>query len=128
MHAAMGPRMSTHHLRLLFSSLAALALLPSAGCSSPACTADIRWSVDVYVVDGADKPISDATVTYSVDGGPQRECDHFDVQSNVYGCGQDEAGHIVVTATRGASTKTAEADVEDGECHVAGVDVTITLP
>ncbi|APR85138.1 Hypothetical protein A7982_10487 [Minicystis rosea] len=120
--------MSTHPLRFWFSCSTGLALLPSAGCSSGICTADSRPSVTVYVVDGTKTAISDATVTYSVDGGPQKDCWPFDEGSKAYLCGEEEAGHIVVTATRGASTQTAEVDVVADECHVTTVSATITLP
>lgn len=107
----------------------ALALVPGAGCGGPlqACTEIAVFSVNVTVVDGASAPVSDATLKYTVDGGPEKSCEQEDPTKNAYICGVEEAGHFVITATRGTATKTVEVDVSKDECHVVPEKTTITL-
>jgi hypothetical protein len=114
---------------VLVPCLAALALLPGTGCVvTHACTEEALFSVDVTVVDSAGAPVTDATLKYSVDGGSESDCSHVFQTDNSYSCGVEQAGHFVITATRGAVTQTAAVDVTEGECHVVPVSKTITLP
>src|SRR6185369_15207099 len=72
---ARGDGMNNTSLRLLVPCLAALVLLPGTGCIAPlqACTDEARSSVGVSVVDENHAPVTDATLTYSVDGGPEKD-------------------------------------------------------
>ncbi|APR74708.1 Hypothetical protein A7982_00054 [Minicystis rosea] len=84
--------------------------------------------MDVTIVDGNATGITDAVVKYSVDGGPQKDCERFVAEGSVYSCGTEEAGHFVITASHAGATQTKELDVESDECHVIGVDLTLTFP
>jgi hypothetical protein len=118
--------MKTSLLGLLASILA---LSSGTGCiGSKTCTTEAITSVGVTVVDDTNAPVTDATLVYSVDGKPQKSCEHTDPTSNTYYCAYEEAGHFVITATRGTDTAQAQVDVSEGECHVVPATTTITLP
>ena len=115
-------------LRLSFFLSFVLGLC-SAGCGSGgdemACTTEARSSVTLEVVDTMGNRITDATVTYSVDGGASKNCEPF--PDGTYTCGFEEAGAFSITATRGMDTHTHNLTVTSDECHVIGQNVTITL-
>ncbi|MRG96205.1 hypothetical protein [Polyangium spumosum] len=102
-------------------------LIPLAACSSGevACTLIATVSVTVEVVDGTGAPVTDADLTYTVNGGPSKPCEQ--VFENSYDCGTEEAGDFVITANRDASTKTASVTVTADECHVIGQTLTMTI-
>lgn len=110
-------------------TLAALTLLTS-GCrlEDRICTDEARASVNVIVKDASGAPLNDATVTYSVDGGPSTACDDFGDGS--YACAYEVAGDFVITATGadGASASSDTITVTEDECHVNAQAITITLP
>lgn len=91
------------------------------------CTEIAAASVSVQVVDGSGMPVSEATVTFSVNGGPAQNCETF--MSGSYVCGYEQAGMITITATNGTDTQMQTVTVTktaDG-CHVQGQSITITL-
>lgn len=98
------------------------------GNNGTACTEEARSSVMAKVVDGAGAAVTDAMVTYTVDGGASKTCDSVAMDGN-YVCGYEEAGAFVVTATKGAMTATQNVTIvktADG-CHVEGQSITLTL-
>lgn len=116
-------------LRFLLPALACVALPGlSAGCGDGAftCLTNLVFSVDVAVVDANGVAVTDATLTFTVDGGPSQDC-HAPTGAGTYACGDDQPGHFVITASRGGMTGSGEADVVSGECHVAPVALTIEL-
>jgi hypothetical protein len=115
---------------LVLLSMVALGALGA--CGGVDCTANLATSVSVRVVDANGAAVPDAKVTYSVDGGASETAGCWDVV--VAGCkqwiaGQERTGHFVVRAESADGTKhdEATADVTEGECHVQGKSVTLTL-
>jgi len=111
------------------AALAALALVASIGCIpiEAACTLEARASLTVSVVDDAGGPVDDAVVTAALEGGETKTCES--IGDGGYLCDFFEvAGTFVVTATRGADSDSATADVAEGECHVVTADVELVLP
>jgi hypothetical protein len=107
--------------------LLALALL-SSSCSSDdsvACTADLRPSTRVTVLDSAGAPVLDADVTYRVDGDIERSCTLSGAE--LYICGFEEQGRFVIRALRGDEEGEARVSVRADVCHVVPEDVTLTL-
>lgn len=100
-----------------------LFFLALAACDSEplACDTMAAYSVNVTV----DAPAEDVvSVTYTVDGVEKGECDAM--PDGVWACGIEVAGHFVITATvRGYQPTPKEVDVEQGECHVVPVAITI---
>lgn len=83
-------------------------------------------SVSVTAEDGT--PITDAMVTYSVDGVEMGACEAW--PGGGWVCGFEVPGHFVVTATAvGYEPASAEVDIAmDAQgCHVLGEAVTLTL-
>lgn len=109
------------------AALLALALLSSAcsGDDSVGCTADLRASTRVTVLDGAGEPVLDAEVTYTVDGDIERSCSNR--LEGLYICGLEEQGRFVITALRGDEQGEARVSVRADVCHVVPEDVTLTL-
>lgn len=112
---------------LSFSALSALGC-GEGGDGGTACTEEARSSVTVNVKDGAGAAVTDATVTYTVDGGASKTCESI-LMDGTYVCGYEEEGAFVVTATKGAMTATQNITIgktPDG-CHVEGQTITLTL-
>ena len=108
--------------------VAAIAAGVFSSCSSVNCTAELRSSLVVTVLNGAATEICDATVT-ARDGG-------FLATLHVYGntppCNYDgpyeRRGTYTVTAqANGQSTSMAGIQVTGDQCHVHTRDVTLTL-
>ncbi|MDC0744478.1 hypothetical protein [Polyangium mundeleinium] len=116
-------------MRLLPASLLSLCLISLAACSPSsdevACTTIAAISVTVDVVDSTGAPVTDADLTYTVNGGPSKPCEQ--VVENSYDCGVEESGNFVITATRDMATKSANVTVTADECHVIGQSLTMTL-
>lgn len=114
-------------MRSLLAPVLALCLFPLAACSSDeaACTTLAAVSVTVTVVDSTGAGVTDAELTYTVNGGASKPCEQ--VIENTYDCGVEEAGDFVITATRDMATKTANVTVTSDECHVIGQTLTLTL-
>lgn len=92
------------------------------------CTTEARSSVTVKVVDMAGAIVSDAVVTFTVDGGASTACEQFPGGES-YTCGYELDGEFIITVTKGADTKTQSVTVKneaDG-CHVDSELITITL-
>ncbi|MDI1444093.1 hypothetical protein [Polyangium sp. 6x1] len=114
-------------MRSLLAPFLSLCLIPLAACSSDevACTTIAAVSVTVTVVDSTEAPVTDAELTYTVNGGAAKPCEQ--VVENTYDCGVEESGNFVITATRDAATKTANVTVTADECHVIGQTLTMTI-
>jgi hypothetical protein len=100
-------------------------VLAGTGCVF-GCTTEARTSVSVNVVDANGAPVTDAMVTFSVDGSAPQACTSFD-NSN-FSCGMEQAGHFVIIASAGGATAKRELDVDADACHVEGQSLTIKLP
>ena len=116
--------MTTLNLTLL-----ATAILAISACSETdvACTTEARASTMVTVVDATGASVTDATVTYSVDGAAAQNCD---LLGSVYNCGFEQSGTLTITATRGTTSATKSVVVTrttDGCSHVVTEKVTLTL-
>jgi hypothetical protein len=117
----------------LFAASAA-ALVPACSSSRGVCTLELATSVTITVVDEAGAAQGDAKVTFSVNGGPERQAVCLPGQGAEAGCdlwtaGEEESGDFKIKATSGDGQKHAEASVtvEDDGCHVIGEKVTMTL-
>lgn len=100
-----------------------------AGChEEQLCTTEAEPSVVVTVVDAKLAPVTDAAVSYRVDGGAEEPCDDYSSSGNVYDCGWEQPGSFVITAERGGVKRTSAVEVEKGECHVVTAKVTVTFP
>lgn len=120
-------------LRLVLPCLM-LASLGLAGCGSDGiggpnqtCTLEARSSLTVKVVDGMGAAVSDATLTFSVDGGAAQNCENF--MDGSYVCGFEIDGTFVVTATKGMATQmqTVVVKLTENGCHVDSQSITMTL-
>ncbi len=112
-------------------ALVGLSSLGVLGCGTedPAgCTMEARSSVTVKVVDGMGAPVTDAMLTFSVDGGAAENCDNLNMDGS-YTCGYERSGAITVTATKGADMKSQTVTImkTDDGCHVVGQSITLTL-
>jgi hypothetical protein len=115
--------------------LVVISSLGFAGCGSDgvgpggdgACTTEARSSVTVKVVDGSGAPVTDASVTFSVDGAAAQACEGFPDGS--YACGFEVDGEFIIGVSKGGENKLQMVTVgmtPDG-CHVDGKTITITL-
>ena len=125
--------MKTHLGFMLVSATISSAILTGCGFDSiggpgDSCTLEARSSVTVKVVDSAGVVISDAMVTFSVDGGGPQACEVFP-DGQGYVCGYEVDGNFTITATKGMDTKTAMVTVKmtADVCHVESQSLTITL-
>ncbi len=102
------------------------ALLAACDGGEPlACDTMAAYSTTVTVVDADGAEIPDLTVTYAVDGVEVGACDTF---GGTWSCGIEVAGHFAITAgAAGFADQTVEVDVAEGECHVVGELVELTL-
>lgn len=100
------------------------------GCGSlgeHACTAELRWSVLVRVLDESGTAVTGARVTFSVAGGAVQDCQAL---SDSYVCGGEQAGHFAVAADKmGYDQAQGSVTVEltDDGCHVAGKQLVLQL-
>lgn len=111
--------MSKHALLLALTLLAT-----SCGDDPVACTADLRPSVRVTVLDVVGEPVLDAELTYRVDGDIERSCE---LSIDRYICGYEEEGRFVITAVRGDEQGEARVSVRADACHVVTEDIDMTL-
>jgi len=113
-------------------AVVALAAALGASACAVSCTPVSIASVVVTVQDSTGALVTDATVTYQVDGGSEKAARCLDVEDA--GCskwvaGWEESGAFVVVATSGDGSKRAEETltVSKDECHVQTEQVTLTL-
>ena len=93
------------------------------------CTADLRTSVVLTVVDNANAPLAGATVSYQVDGGAGSSlvCD-FPGATGVCGLGQEIAGAFsIVVSKAGYTSASGSVTVARDECHVITERLTLVL-
>ena len=86
------------------------------------CTADVKPSVVVSVVDVDGSVVPEAELTYSVDGGSEQPCDENGT------CGLETIGEFTITAaaegyTSASETLTVESDIG----HVITQDLELVL-
>lgn len=123
--------MTQRKLALAFVVISSFGLV---GCGSDgigpgdgSCTNEARASVTVKVVDASGAPVTDASVTFSVDGAPAQACESFPDGS--YVCGFEIAGEFIIGASRAGVSKLDKVTIgktADG-CHVEGKSITLTL-
>jgi hypothetical protein len=104
---------------------ATLFLLGPSGCS---CKCNVEHSANVIVVDASGAKISDASVTYCVDGGVEQNCYSAGEQFD-YECGTEEIGEFTITARKGMYSKSTTVTVEEefGCSHPDQPTITIKL-
>ena len=121
-----------------FRFAALVGVLSVTGCGGgeeeQVCDASAAVSVAITVVDQDGAQVPEAVVTWSVDGG---EPQNADCMNDVCFAGYEVAGEFTITATYdwtsddgccwASDTATANVTVEQGECHVVGQSVTLTL-
>jgi hypothetical protein len=112
----------------MFRFLLPLALLFTSACedkSQIACTDDLRYAIDLTVVDDGAVPIPATTVTYSVDGGPTEDCSGVD---GYHSCGPELAGEYELTIeAEGYGVEIVVEEVLADECHVIPAVLEVTL-
>ncbi|MBM4393042.1 MAG: carboxypeptidase regulatory-like domain-containing protein [Deltaproteobacteria bacterium] len=92
------------------------------------CTEIAMASVSLSVADLDGAPVTDATVTYTVDGGEATDCNPW--ADGQYACGWEQPGTIVVTVAKEGFvtvTEAVEVGMTDDECHVEGEVLAVTL-
>lgn len=119
-----------HLLRL--AALLAVCSLQSA-CFF-ACNDAFYPSVSVQVVDAEGRPVQDARVTFTQNGGPEQLAPKNPCSPDVERCdtwwaGLDEPGVFVVKATSADGTRSAEQRVTVGGdmCHADTESIQLTL-
>lgn len=93
-----------------------------------ACTEMAAASLTVEVLDPEGKPIQDAQVHFSVDGGDSQICDGWG--NGTYVCGYEVAGELTVTVEAEGyldAQTVANVVMDDVGCHVVGQAVSLTL-
>jgi hypothetical protein len=93
-----------------------------------ACTAEARSSVTVTVVDGNGDPVTDATVTYTVDGGDPQQAEPF--PDGTFVAGWELAGTFTVTAQKDGflpAQETVTVAMDEVGCHVVSQTVQLVL-
>ena len=89
------------------------------------CTDDLRYGIDLNVIDEGGVPIDGSVVTYSVDGEPTEDCPGSEGQ---HVCGPELAGTYELTVDAdGYETATVIQDVSADECHVIPEVLEVTL-
>jgi hypothetical protein len=104
-----------------------LSVLCLTGCEEPTgCDTMAAVSVSVTLLDESGSLISNAEMTYSVDGGDEVACD--ELGSGEYSCGYEVDGTLTIrTRAMGFTDDEFEVEVAADECHVIGVQETRTL-
>ena len=123
--------MNTLPCRLLGSVLAAIAV----GCGGTVddavvCTAEVRSSVVVAIVDANGVPLPGATVNWRVDGGPLQAatCIAVPAGCSSFFAGQEISGEFTISAEKtGWRPATAQVTVQRDVCHVITREVVLTL-
>ncbi|HEY3446689.1 MAG TPA: hypothetical protein VGK67_10015 [Myxococcales bacterium] len=112
----------------------ACVIVVAAGTSAcvTTCTAEARASVVVTVVDAAEKVVTDAKVTFRVDGGVEQKAECQGTYANMcdkWHAGLEDSGTFVIVATSADGTKRAEKTVvvKRDECHVQTELVMLVL-
>ena len=94
------------------------------GDAGPSCTADIRPSVDLEVIDDAGARLSAVQVDYRVDGGAQATL----VCDGVCWLETERPGSFAITASKaGWQTASTVVAVARDECHVITRSVVLVL-
>ena len=105
-----------------------LALLFTSACNQElvyACTDDLRYAVDLTIVDEAGDLVPGTLVTYSVDGGETLSCDGMDGE---HACGPELPGTYELTIEApGFAIETVTQVVDADECHVITEVIEVTL-
>lgn len=98
------------------------------------CTLEARASVNVKVVDAQGMAVTDAVVTFSVNGGADEMAECVNPVGGMGTCqewvaGWERDGNFTVTATSadGMKTATQMVTVTKDACHVQPQSVTLTL-
>ena len=105
------------------------AMLFQASCSDDdepiTCTLEPWTSVVATVFDVDGSAVSDADVSYAVDGSEARACEKL--IGGAYRCGVEAAGSFEIRAVYGSASKAVSVRVEREECHVITQTVSIEL-
>ncbi len=105
-------------------SIAVLGVL-FAGCTT--CSRESRWSVRVSVEGSDGAPLAADAVTFAYAGEPvDRDCLWFEAE-DLWTCGEEADGALVVSVVRGTQRVDREVTVSADECHVRTEEITVVL-
>lgn len=89
------------------------------------CTADIRWSVTVTVIDPEGDPVSDARLYFRSDSDAG-DCESWG--DGTYACGEEVAGELTIEVEHDSlAPASANVTVLDDICHVITEELEIAL-
>ena len=127
------------HRALLLALLASLPLfVPACDVGGTDCTTQAVASVSITLQDAEGNPVSASEITYTVDGGAEQSAECMDDDCTTAVAGWEVAGDFVITAIYDEphptdeccwyyDSATAEVSVAEGECHVDGQTLALTL-
>jgi hypothetical protein len=102
-----------------------LLFIAASGCPATDCTAEIRYSVIVEVVDELGEPVEDAAVTFDEGGGVEEPCLTAD---GIYRCGQEVPGQLTIRVDHpGYEPAEQTVIVHRNECHVLTEELDFAL-
>lgn len=81
--------------------------------------------MQVTVIDAMGAAVTDAVLSYSVDGGAAKPCETMPDGGAV--CGFEEKGNFTIFVTRGAEMKMQSVSVGADSCHVITESISIKL-
>lgn len=121
-----------HRARLL-ALVPVASLLSACGPSDGSCGDSVRHSVIVRVVNTQGFDVGYATVTYAVNGGPERQAHCSGPAGRAcreWVAGFEEVGTFVLNATSPDRLRRASetVTVQEGACRVDTQQVRLTLP
>ena len=94
--------------------------------SSLICSSDIAFSVYVTIYDDNGQVRTNASPTYSVDGGSEGSCEQDGIGG--YYCGEEQTGNVTIHVNvEGYEPVEESVVVEADECHVKMETMNINL-
>lgn len=105
--------------------LVPLLALGAAACERQPCYDALVQEIEVDLTDLDGDPIDDASVVYSVEGGPAEPCDYEG--DATYVCGPYVAGLITVTASYQGRSDAVTFEVDEDTCELYPEHATLVL-
>lgn len=111
--------------------LAGSFLAPAYG-ATPWCTLESRPSVVVTINDASGNPQPNASVSFTIDGGPVQQAESYCWQEpcNEWWAGEEQEGLFTITAvgTDGTNVTGQVQVVREDRCHIHTENMTLVLP